>query len=68
MPTTATGRCSATSTTSAKKHGYPEAHLQVEGQLGALSAWRLTDGTKDRALRDLNFPWAGAGTGQRWRT
>jgi hypothetical protein len=42
-----------------KKHGYPEAHLQVEGDSAALSAWRLTDGTKDRALRDLHFPVGG---------
>jgi hypothetical protein len=42
-----------------KPHGYPEAHLQVEGASTALAAWRLTDGTRDRALRDLHFPVGG---------
>lgn len=42
-----------------KTHGYPEAHLQVEGESAALKAWRLTDGTRDRALRDLHFPVGG---------
>jgi hypothetical protein len=42
-----------------KTHGYPEAHLQVEGDSAALNAWRLVDGTRDRALRDLHFPVGG---------
>jgi hypothetical protein len=42
-----------------KKDGYPEAHLQVEGDSAALKAWRLADGTRDRALRDLHFPVGG---------
>ncbi len=42
-----------------KPHGYPEAHLQVEGASAALAAWRLTDGTAGRALRDLHFPVGG---------
>jgi hypothetical protein len=42
-----------------KPHGYPEAHLQVEGNSAALAAWRLTDGTRGRALRDLHFPVGG---------
>jgi hypothetical protein len=42
-----------------KKDGYPEAHLQVEGESAALKAWRLTDGTQDRPLRDLHFPVGG---------
>jgi len=42
-----------------KTHGYPEAHLQVEGESAALSAWRLVDGSQDRALRDLHFPVGG---------
>jgi hypothetical protein len=42
-----------------KSHGYPEAHLQVDGQSDALAAWRLTDGTRDRELRDLHFPVGG---------
>jgi hypothetical protein len=42
-----------------KKDGYPEAHLQVEGDSAALKAWRLTDGTRDRPLRDLHFPVGG---------
>lgn len=42
-----------------KPHGYPEAHLQVEAESAALAAWRLTDGTTDRVLRDLHFPVGG---------
>lgn len=42
-----------------KAHGYPEAHLQVGGECAALRAWRLTNGTTDRALHDLHFPVGG---------
>jgi hypothetical protein len=42
-----------------KTHGYPEAHLQVEGESAALAAWRLVGGTRDRALCDLHFPVGG---------
>ena len=42
-----------------KTHGYPEAHLQVEGESAALATWRLTDGTRNRDLRDLHFPVGG---------
>jgi hypothetical protein len=42
-----------------KTHGYPEAHLQVDGESAALAAWRLTDGTRDRVLADLHFPVGG---------
>jgi hypothetical protein len=41
-----------------KTHGYPEAHLQVEGASEALASWRLTDGSS-RELRDLHFPVGG---------
>jgi hypothetical protein len=42
-----------------KKDGYPEAHLQVEGESAALKAWRLTAGAPGRLLRDLHFPVGG---------
>jgi hypothetical protein len=42
-----------------KPHGYPEAHLQVDGDSAALKAWQLTDGTTDRAMHDLHFPVGG---------
>lgn len=41
-----------------KTHGYPEAHLQVEGESAALAAWRLTNG-QHRDLADLHFPVGG---------
>ncbi len=41
-----------------KQHGYPEAHLQVEGDCKGLTAWRLTDGSS-RELHDLHFPVGG---------
>lgn len=42
-----------------KSHGYPEAHLQIEGESPALAAWRMTDGSQGRALCDLHFPVGG---------
>ncbi len=42
-----------------KTHGYPEAHLQVEGASDALGPWRMADRTRARALRDLHFPVGG---------
>lgn len=42
-----------------KPHGYPEAHLQVEGKSPALTSWRLADGERGRELRDLHFPVGG---------
>jgi hypothetical protein len=42
-----------------KPHGYPEAHLQVEGESAALSSWRLADGERGRELGDLHFPVGG---------
>jgi hypothetical protein len=41
-----------------KPHGYPEAHLQVEGESAALRSWWLVGG-RARALRDLHFPLGG---------
>lgn len=43
-----------------KTHGYPEAHLQVEGESAALASWRLVGGSSQyRELRDLHFPVGG---------
>lgn len=45
-----------------KADGYPEAHLQVEGESAAISAWRLVGrrpASDRRQLRDLHFPVGG---------
>jgi hypothetical protein len=42
-----------------KPHGYPEAHLQVEGESHALASWHCVDGEQGRTLRDLHFPVGG---------
>jgi hypothetical protein len=42
-----------------KPHGYPEAHIQVEGTSAALAAWRLTNSAAAPPLRDLHFPVGG---------
>jgi hypothetical protein len=39
-----------------KADGYPEAHLQVDAESGALTAWNRPRGAGDRRLAKLHFP------------